>query len=187
MKYKTILADPPWSYRQAIGKRNRDGDRSKGGLPYETMTVEAIAALSVEELADDDCMLWLWTTNTHIHDALHVLDAWGFRYLTKATWVKTNIGLGYWLRGQTEDILLGVRGSPRSKFIAPHGAAGHGYSTAIVHSAKGRHSEKPAAAMDMIEELGEGPRLELFARSRRLGWHVWGNHGVDVDVELVTV
>ena len=38
-----------------------------------------------------------------------------------------------------------------------------------------RHSEKPEAFQDMVEQVCPGPYLELFARRKRLGWHAWGN------------
>ena len=171
--YRTLLADPPWPYSQQLGRGKSGGDTTRGGLPYRAMTIDEIAALPVGELADEDCMCWLWTTNAHIHYALHVLEAWGFAYKTKCTWAKTGFGLGYWLRGATEDLLLGVRGNPRSKMTGPHGATGTAWSTLIV-APRQDHSRKPQAFMDMVEALGEGPRLELFARQRRLGWDVWG-------------
>ena len=36
------------------------------------------------------------------------------------------------------------------------------------------HSQKPAAAMDLIEWTSPLPRVELFSRSPRLGWDSWG-------------
>jgi len=47
----------------------------------------------------------------------------------------------------------------------------------------GKHSEKPEAFQDLVEQVSSGPYLELFARRRRLGWDVWGNE-VDNDVEI---
>jgi len=138
-------------------------------------------AIPVGEWADTDCQCWLWTTNSHIHHALHLLEAWGFKYVTKVTWAKTNFGLGYWLRGQTEDLLLGTKGKARAKMIGPHGATGHSYSTLII-APRGEHSEKPQAFVDMVEALGEPPRLELFARQHRLGWDAWGEElGVKIE------
>lgn len=184
-RYRTIMADPPWSYKQRLGRGNKDGDTAKGGLAYTTMTVEEIADVDVAALAEDNSICWLWTTNAHIHDALHVLDAWGFRYVTMATWIKRNFGLGYWLRGHTEHVLLGVKGRPRSKMIGSHGATGQAWSTLIV-APRGRHSEKPQAALDLVEALGEPPRLELFARQKRMGWDVWGDETFqDVDVRVL--
>lgn len=140
---------------------------------YPVMEDAAILAVPVQDFAAQDCQLWLWTTNSHIHLALHCLEAWGFTYKTMATWVKTQFGLGYWLRGQTEHALLGVRGKPRSRFInTKHGATGKAWST-VINAARSNHSEKPEAFLDMVEAMGEPPYLEMFARRQRLGWDVW--------------
>lgn len=42
-----------------------------------------------------------------------------------------------------------------------------------------RHSEKPAEFFAMVEQVSPGPRLELFARSARLGWSVWGDEALN--------
>jgi len=168
-KYRTIMVDPPWPYRQGLRS-----PRTRGGVKYPTMSIEDICALDPGKWADKDCQLWLWTTISHLHEAFHVLEAWKFRYITTGTWAKTSYGLGYWLRGQTEHFLLGVRGNPRSFLKGPHGAAEHGWST-LINSPRGRHSEKPSVFYDMVEEIGEAPRLELFARRLRFNWECWGD------------
>lgn len=45
---------------------------------------------------------------------------------------------------------------------------------------RGGNSEKPAAALDLVERVSPGPRVELFARRQRLGWDSWG-HGFEWD------
>lgn len=138
------------------------------------MTIEQILALPVPDWLDKECQLWLWTTNSHLHDAFHCLERWGLRYITTATWVKTSYGLGYWLRGQTEHVLLGIKGNPRDFLKGPHGAAEHGYSTLVI-APRTHHSEKPQAFYDMVEGIGNPPRLEVFARKRRMGWDAIGD------------
>lgn len=39
---------------------------------------------------------------------------------------------------------------------------------------RGAHSAKPAAFLDMVEQVSPGPYVELFARAPRLGWDSWG-------------
>ncbi len=56
MKYRTIVADPPWDYT-GTSFREGAGDGVKYAnkpLPYATATVDAIAAMRVEEVADDN-------------------------------------------------------------------------------------------------------------------------------------
>lgn len=168
-RYRTIVVDPPWPFRQKL-----KSEKTRGGVKYPTMSIEEILAIPVAKWAERDCQLWLWTTNAHMHDAFHCLEAWGFRHITIGTWAKTSYGLGYWLRGQTEHFLLGVKGQPREFLKGPHGAAEHGWSTLIIAPRRG-HSEKPQVFYDMVEELGSPPRLELFSRRQRLGWDCWGD------------
>lgn len=170
-RWRTLLIDPPWPYRQKL----RVG---KGGLPYRTMTLEDIAALPIDKVAAKDCMLWLWTTNAHLHDAFHLLDAWGFEYKTVRTWFKRHVGLGFWLRGRTEQCLLAVRGNPRELMRGPHGFAGHSITTAIISRGGGKqlpHSKKPPEQYEDIERISPAPRLELFAREEHEGWDAWGD------------
>ncbi|KKM19715.1 hypothetical protein LCGC14_1652800 [marine sediment metagenome] len=176
-RYGTLLIDPPWPYRQKLGRGKRAGDTTRGGLPYHTMTLEDIAALPIQKIAAKDCMLWLWTTNAHLHDAFHMLDVWGFEYKTVRTWFKRKIGLGFWLRGQTEQCLLAVRGSPRQLMRGLHGASGHALSTALIQRAGKQlpHSKKPPEQYEDIERISPAPRLELFAREEHDGWDAWGD------------
>jgi len=58
------------------------------------MTVEEIEALPLAKLSHDDSVLWLWTTNSFLHEAFHLVEAWGFTYKTLLTWNKETIGLG---------------------------------------------------------------------------------------------
>ena len=76
MKYKTIYADPPWK-ETGGGKIRRGADAH-----YPLMSTKEIMALPVADLADENCHLYLWTTNNFLPDALKVMEAWGFHYKT---------------------------------------------------------------------------------------------------------
>jgi len=54
-RYATIIADPPWSYRNA-------GCRGAAANQYPTMTLKDICALPVANLAAPDSVLLLWAT-----------------------------------------------------------------------------------------------------------------------------
>lgn len=171
--YGTITADPPWRY-------NRSGVQGAVDRQFSTMTAHDIAALPVEQLAADNAHLYLWTTNPlmfghHANGpgptAADIVEAWGFRYITLLTWLKTGpLGIGHYFRGETEHAAFGIRGK------APIPPAAREKN--IVIAAKGRHSAKPAAFYDMVERVSPAPRLELFARQPRLGWDHWG-HGYE--------
>ena len=164
-KYKTILLDPPWQY----GRNGKYSAESN----YNVMNIEEIYNLPINKLADQDCILFLWTTNGFLHEALHCIEKWGFEYKTTITWDKEHYGLGYWAWGQTEHFMIAVKGKP----FRPHPPI----TRTIVRHKKGKHSAKPDKFYTIAEKMGEKPRLELFAREqsplfpKREGWDVWGN------------
>lgn len=175
IQYGTILADPPWPERGG-GQIKRGADRH-----YPLMTVKAIAAVPVAELAAPDSHLYLWATNNYLPDGLAVMAAWGFRYVTTITWAKEgNIGLGQYFRGMTEHCLFGVRGQPPYRQTV-EGKRAQGVT--LISAPRGAHSEKPEALRVMIERVSAGPYLELFARCTYPNWDRWGNE-VESTVEL---
>ncbi len=97
-----------------------------------------------------------------MRDAFRVLDAWGFVEKTILTWVKNRIGVGNWLRGQTEHCILAVRGNPVVN-LTNQGT--------VLHAPVREHSRKPEEFYEFVEGLCPGKsRLELFAREQRDGW-----------------
>lgn len=167
MKYKTIYADPPWM-EHGSGKVQRGADRH-----YPLMKTKDIAALPVKELADPEgCHLYLWTTNNFLPDALKVVKAWGFEYVTIITWMKDRQGLGQYYRGITEHCIF-ARTKNKLPYKLLDGKRQQGVSGFV--EPKGRHSQKPETMRQMIEKVSYGPRIELFARERHEGWDAWGN------------
>lgn len=160
-QYETVVADPPWSLRTGGAMRK---------LVYDTMTIEEIYEIGdqLEGKLADECHLWLWTTNPHLPEALMVMKSWGFQYKSLRTWNKRRIGIGWWLRSQTEHLLLGVRGNPKSP--GARGVLG-GLSTYFEYPYRG-HSVKPPEIYPDIEQLSPGPYLELFSHPGRTreGW-----------------
>ena len=110
--------------------------------------------------------------------ALAVMKAWGFTFKTVAfTWVKRTKhgklawGMGSWSRANPEMVLLGVRGKPRRVDKGVH---------SVVEAEVREHSRKPDEVRHRIERLmGDGRRVELFAREKAEGWDVWGNEVED--------
>jgi len=163
-KYQTIYADPPWKYGKGWGWG--------AGEYYKLMPLENICNLKIPSA--DNAHLYLWSPNGMIDPALKVMKAWGFRQITIITWVKTRSIFGYYFKGQTEQLLFGVKGklSPLSR-----------KETTLLNAPNGRHSQKPESMYKKIEAVSSPPRLELFARQKRDGWNVWGNE-VESDIEL---
>lgn len=167
-KYKIIYADPAWRYKDKSCQGNAADQ-------YPTMKIEDICNLPISQLADDNCILFLWTTYPMLKEALKVIEAWGFAYKTIAfQWIKQNrsgkgyfFGLGRWTRGNTEACLLAVKGKPK-RVSASVGQ--------LIFSPLRRHSQKPDEARDKIVDLmGDLPKIELFARQQFDGWDCWGN------------
>ena len=105
--FQTIVIDPAWDYSE-------EGDNDAFGRirpSYHTMPMEEIEALPIAQIADENAHLYLWVTNRTLYKAFHLLEAWGFRYITCLTWIKPHYGVGNYYRSQTEHVLFGVRGS----------------------------------------------------------------------------
>ena len=172
-KFRTICADPPWSYLWGTGK---DGGNFAPEKHYATMTTDEICALPVRALRDKNCVLALWATGPCLPDAFRVMDAWGFKYKTMLfVWVKQNpkagtivCGPGSYTRSACEYVLLGMRGHVKRASTTP--------ISQVILAPRLGHSRKPEAVQDALERLfPDGPRLELFARRPRENWTVWGN------------
>lgn len=173
-QYGAILADPPWK-EQGGGKIKRGADRH-----YPLMHTRDIAALPVKDMALPNSHLYLWVTNNFLPDGLHVMAAWGFRYVTMITWAKDKMGLGQYFRGMTEHCLFGVRGQVPYQLRAD-GKRAQGRT--LITAPRTVHSEKPTDIYPMIETVSPGPYLELFARRPYPNWDVWGNQ-VDSTIQL---
>ena len=176
-----VLADPPWSFL-TYGKKRTTPHRGAADH-YSTMTHADLLALPVAEVAAKDCALFMWVTDSHLHEALELGAAWGFGFKTCAfIWLKETqngrqldifkgesdprISMGYWTRKQAEQCWLFTRGKPRrlSKGVRQ-----------VIRDPRREHSRKPDEQYERIRALVGGPYLEMFARAGQPGWSAWGN------------
>jgi N6-adenosine-specific RNA methylase IME4 len=157
--FRVIAIDPPWQYSRADDLTHRARN------PYPDMTLDAIKALPVADLAHTDCILWLWTTNAFIWEARECLDAWGFEKKTILTWVKDKMGIGDWLRGRSEHCLMAVKGKPLVDLTN---------QTTVITGPLREHSRKPDAFYALVESLCPGNKLEMFQLEPRENWQGWG-------------
>ena len=173
LKYQTICADPPWDVKR--GPMWNSGGKSRP-LEYPTMTLDAIKALPVKDLAATGCHLYLWTINKYVEAAYDVARAWGFEPSTLLVWAKAphGYGLGGTFCLTTEYILFARRGTLAAK---------RRVDTTWWNWSRGRHSEKPEDFRELVEQVSPSPRLELFARRKPEIWHYWGNE-IESDVAL---
>lgn len=179
--WDVILADPPWSYDD---KATSGGHWAGAENHYGCMSIEQLcdmtlnfggASYTVADVAADDAELWLWTTWPFLQASFAVMEAWGFTYKTLGfIWTKTNadgtpyMGLGNGTRIGSEPCLRCVKGKGLKRVDA-------GVNSDIRCPRTG-HSAKPFAQYEKLEQLyGPQRRLEIFARTQRQGWDVYGN------------
>ena len=93
---------------------------------------------------------------SHLREAFRVIDAWGFAYKTMLTWGEQKIGVGDWLRGQTEHCLLAIRGRP---------TVVHTNQSTLLLANTREHSRKPDEFYELVESLCPGSKLELFSHN----------------------
>lgn len=161
-KFPIIYGDPAWRFEAG------DSDRSIENH-YPTMTLAQICALPVADLATPDALYLLWVINPCLGQGFDVLRAHGFTYKSNYVWTKDKMGLGYWNREQHEILLIATRGD----FPAP---APPDRRSSVFPAPRRAHSQKPDEVAEWIERAYPTlPKIELFCRSPRPGWAVWGN------------
>ena len=174
MRFGCVYADPNWSIKMwgPHGYNKAPQDH------YACDDTDTIAALPVESICARDCWLVMWATFPMLPDALRVLGAWGFTYVTGGSWAKEsktgaaiNMGSGYVRRSASELYLIGKRGDPPLK-------PGARSIRNLIWAPIREHSRKPDQMYDEIEASFEGPYVELFAvdqiKAPRPGWDAWG-------------
>ena len=172
IKFKTVLADPPWQFSNRTGKMAPEHRRLHR---YTTMKLKEICDLPISQVASEKAHLYLWVPNALLREGLEVMKAWGFIYKTNIVWYKIRKdggpdgrGVGFYFRNVTELLLFGIKGSYRT--LSPGRRMVN-----IISSRKREHSRKPDQIFDVIEQCSSAPFLELFARHPREGWNQWGD------------
>lgn len=179
MRYRVLVADPPWPQKGAGSLRGREGWLDAIGaskpMPYPTMTLEEIRVLSMADLVLPDAHLFLWTTNGFLEHSFGVARAWGFKPSTTLVWAKAPMGggLGGAFGISTEFVLYARRGQPETRCRMPR--TWFDWPRPYDERGKPKHSAKPPQLQDMVEMISPGPYLELFARNQRIGWDTAGN------------
>lgn len=186
MKFKVLCADPPWKFADKLPGDSRGAERN-----YPVLSTRELMRFPLPPLADD-CVLFLWRVASQPQAALDVVDAWGFVAKTELIWLKKTehgkrwFGMGRTLRAEHEVCIVAAKGSPHVK--------NHSTRTTFVteeldvtglSAQAGRHSEKPEQFYKIVEELFDGPYVEMFARKERAGWTTLGNETSNVTMEQV--
>jgi len=158
-KYHVIVLDPPWGYGTEYDPNGR-----RSANPYPEMSLEEIKNIDIP--ANNDCVLWLWTTHKFMRHSFDLLDAWGFEDKAILTWVKDRMGLGSWLRSQSEFCIMAVKGKPIINLTN---------QTTIINGKLREHSRKPDEFYEMVDSLCTGLKIDYFSREQREGWDTYGN------------
>lgn len=163
--YRVLVADPPWSFGDSLPGQTRGAVKN-----YDLMSVDDICNFTLPPMYETS-VLFLWRVASMQQEALNVIDAWGYDLKAELVWRKITsqgkrwFGMGRQVRNEHEVCLIATSG--RAKPL--------NNSTRSMFDAKvGRHSEKPEEFYQIVEQMYEGPRAELFARKHRNGWDCFG-------------
>jgi len=162
-QYRVIYADPPWSY----GNTQPDYHTEQRDH-YPVMPLKAICELPVKSLALPDAVLFLWVTSPVLEESFQVVKAWGFKYKASFVWDKVQHNMGHYNSVRHEFVLVCTRGAcmPDVQKLFD----------SVITEERSEHSRKPDSMYTIIETLyPHGPRIELFARSKRKGWNRYGH------------
>ncbi len=161
MKHRVLVADPPWTFKDRLPGGGRGAAKH-----YSCLTLLEICTFDIPKL-HDDAWLFLWRVGSQQHEALAVAKAWGFGAPTSEfVWVKPQMGMGHSVRNCHEVCLIFKRGKPKRKSASVR---------SWFEAPRTKHSEKPDELYRRIEQLTDGPYVELFARRKREGWLCLGD------------
>lgn len=186
-KFDIIYADPPWYYNGKLqfDKSSKSADKidlsrnifiSAAAFKYPTLKISELAEIPVDQIAKDDCLLFMWSTSPHLSQAIELGNAWGFEYKTVAfVWDKMIHNPGQYTLSNCELCLLFKKG----RIPRPRGARN---IQQLIRAQRHGHSEKPLQVIHAIEKMFPyQERIELFARRRSPGWQAWGLDMLELD------
>ncbi len=179
-KYGIIYADPPWDYggkmqfdKSSASSAKIDWSKkifiSSANFKYPTVKLKELKKIPLLEIAQDDCLLFMWVTNPHLAHGIELGQSWGFDYKTVAfVWDKMVHNPGKYTMSYCELCLVFKRG----RIPANRGTRNE---KQLLSVPRGAHSVKPSEVREAIERMfPTQKRIELFARQRPKNWDVWG-------------
>lgn len=181
-KFSVIYADPPWDYRGQLQHAGEGSGDSGGAIRhYPTVTLDMLMNLPVHRIAEENSLLFLWSTSPHLDQAIDLGKAWGFNWATVAfVWNKGKVNPGFYTLSQCELCLAFKRG----RIPSPRGARN---IRQFVEAERQEHSRKPEEVRERIEAMFPTQRkIELFARVRVHGWYGWGLEAEGLETEAFT-
>ena len=184
-KFDIIYADPPWDYggklqfdKTSTSQEKLDISRkifiSSAEFKYPTLKTSQLMELPIHKITKDDCLLFMWSTNPHLEQAIALGKAWGFDYKTVAfIWNKCNHNPGQYTLSNCELCLVFKHG----RIPKPRGARN---IQQLISVPRQGHSVKPIEVLNNITAMfPTQTKIELFCRRIVRGWDAWG-----LDLEL---
>ena len=163
-RYATVVIDPPWP----LAKFGIETSTSLKPVPYPVMSLNTIKGLCLQEILQDDALVFCWTVNKWLPFTFDVLECWGLAYSFTMTWVKNGgIQTPVSPKFNAEWCIVGRKGKPKFSDIKA-------FMTANVW-ARGAHSEKPEEFYDLLRRVTPRPRLDIFGRRQIAGFDSWGD------------
>lgn len=179
-KYNIIYADPPWDYNGKLqfDKSSKSIEKidlskkifiSSASFKYPTLKLNELKKLPLKDIASDDSLLFMWSSNPHLAQAIELGQSWGFEYRTVAfVWDKMNHNPGQYTLSNCELCLVFKRG----RIPKPRGARN---VQQLIRKKRNGHSEKPIEVLKGITKMfPTQDKIELFARRTAEGWDCWG-------------
>ena len=174
--YDVIYADPPWKYRQ-----QRPGGMNNAADHYDVMSLEDIAALPEWELLNKPGVVFMWTTSPLLEESMELGKMLGLHYRgIEFVWVKTKkdgspmgaAGVRPSIVKPLTELVLGFSNKRTGRPLPLSSES----VVQTVFAPKREHSRKPDEVAERIESLyPSASKLEMFARTTRPGWDVFGN------------
>lgn len=170
IEFRTVVVDPPWTPSLNKGQKNFTYKKSSPQKFYKTLSLEEI--ISIKPPTAKQAHIYIWCISQHVDWAYIVARAWKCEPIILLTWCKPGVGTGAFL-SNSEHILVTRKGSRKGNpFGGKNKPATKG---TYFHWTRGKHSEKPQEFFDLVETISPEPRLEMYARKTRPGWHSWGD------------
>ena len=135
----------------------------------------------MHDLLSKNGILFLWATSPRLDAAIECLKSWGLYYR----------GIAFvWVKSRKDGRPIGAQGirpsivKPTAEYVLAASKVKKGrplklFNEAVpnvILSPRREHSQKPHDIQDFIDKMyPDASKLEMFARSQRSGWDVWGN------------
>ena len=142
---------------------------SAANFKYPTVKTKELMKIPINEIAADNCLLFMWVTNPHLAQGIELGTSWGFEYKTVAfVWDKMVHNPGQYTMSYCELCLVFKKG----KIPTPRGSRN---IKQLIRMKRGKHSEKPIEVLKGIEKMFPTQnKIELFARQKIENWESWG-------------